>query len=187
MKTEEAFSGDPGSLAIHHLVVAVDASPASRRGLELAADLSRRRGARVTVVHVRHQPAGAGLDFGLAQGEVLAMLDEVEAEVRGLAAAVMGPRGIQWDMLVREGSPGVEVLGAVEDLEADMIVVGSNRHSSLHNLVLGSTTAYLTTHSPVPVLVARQHDDRPPVVHFRPRGARPVEPAIEELTSVQGT
>jgi nucleotide-binding universal stress UspA family protein len=38
---------------------------------------------------------------------------------------------------------------------ADLVVVGSNRHSSLHNLLLGSTAAYLATHSRAPVLVMR--------------------------------
>jgi nucleotide-binding universal stress UspA family protein len=178
MKTEAEFTAEPDSLEIHHLAVAVDSSPASRRGLELAADVSRRRGAHVTVVHVRHLAAGTGLDFGMAQGEMIVALDEVESEVRRMAAEVLDGRGIEWDMQVREGSPGVEVLAAVEDLGADMLVVGSNRHSSLHNLVLGSTTAYLTSHSPVPVLVARQHDNRPSVVQFRARGAGLVEPAI---------
>jgi nucleotide-binding universal stress UspA family protein len=34
-------------------------------------------------------------------------------------------------------------------------VLGSNRHSSLHSLVLGSTAADLATHSRAPVLVMR--------------------------------
>jgi nucleotide-binding universal stress UspA family protein len=38
---------------------------------------------------------------------------------------------------------------------ADLVVVGSNRHSSLHNLLLGSTAAYLTAHSQAAVLVMR--------------------------------
>jgi nucleotide-binding universal stress UspA family protein len=152
MKTEAEFTTEPDSLEIHHLAVAVDSSPASRRGLELAADVSRRRGAHVTVVHVRHLPAGTGLDFGLAQGEMAVTLDEVESEVRRLAAEVLDGRGIEWDMQVREGSPGVEVLG--------------------------STTAYLTSHSPVPVLVARHQDNRPSVVQFRPRSTGLAEPAI---------
>jgi hypothetical protein len=33
--------------------------------------------------------------------------------------------------------------------------VGSNRHSTLHNLLLGSTAAYLTANSQAPVLVMR--------------------------------
>jgi nucleotide-binding universal stress UspA family protein len=44
---------------------------------------------------------------------------------------------------------------AVIDTRADLVVVGSNRHSSLHNLLLGSTAAHLTAHSPVPVLIMR--------------------------------
>jgi hypothetical protein len=57
--------------------------------------------------------------------------------------------------LLLEGSPGEEIVKVVEANGADLLVVGSNRHSSMHNLFLGSTAAYLATHSPAPVLVMR--------------------------------
>jgi hypothetical protein len=57
--------------------------------------------------------------------------------------------------MVRVGSPGEEIAKVAEEVGADLIVVGSNRHSSLHDLLLGSTAAYLATHSRSSVLVMR--------------------------------
>lgn len=54
---------------------------------------------------------------------------------------------------MRTGSPDEEIVKEVESNGADLLV-GSNRHSSMHNLIL-STDAYLATHSPAPVLVMR--------------------------------
>jgi len=56
-----------------------------------------------------------------------------------------------------------QLVGFVARAGADMVVVGSNRHSSLHNLLLGSTSAYLTSHSPTAVLVARAREGAPVV------------------------
>ena len=57
--------------------------------------------------------------------------------------------------MVRSGSPGHEIIEAAGELGVDLIIVGSKPHSTLHNLVLGSTSQYLVAHSPVNVLVAR--------------------------------
>jgi nucleotide-binding universal stress UspA family protein len=82
-------------------------------------------------------------------------LNAQESEVRQDVLRLMGGTGVEWEFAVRDGSPGEEIAKAVEESGADLVVVGSNRHSSLHNLLLGSTAAYLATHSRAPVLVMR--------------------------------
>jgi nucleotide-binding universal stress UspA family protein len=149
-----------GSSWIKRIVVAADGSPASRRGLEEAADIAPRIGAEVAVVHVRHLPAAALMTPNAPLQEVLAGLDEVESTVRQEAISLFGGTGVWWDFVVREGSPGEEIVKFIKETDADLVVVGSNRHSSLHNLVLGSTSAHLTAHSPAPVLVMRSRAPR---------------------------
>ena len=154
MYSQDAFHGHAAPSWVRHVVVAVDGSPASRDGLALAAEVAERTGGHVTVVHVRHVPAGASLSSLVAE-QVVRTHDELEAEVRGATLEALAGHGISWDLVVRAGSPGEEVLKVVKELAADLVVVGSNRHSYLHNVLLGSTSAYLASHSPVPVLVAR--------------------------------
>jgi nucleotide-binding universal stress UspA family protein len=140
---------------VRDLAVAVDGSPPSREGLRLAADIARRTGARVTVVHIRHAPAleeiGAEAG-GISLEETLA---GVEQAARQDAMNVFGEASAGWRFVVRSGSPGREIIEAARELEVDLIIVGSKPHSTLHNLVLGSTAQYLVAHSPVRVLVAR--------------------------------
>jgi nucleotide-binding universal stress UspA family protein len=140
---------------IRRIVVAADGSPASIRGLEQATELARRIAAKVVVVHVRHVPPMAMIGWSMSAPSMLESLDELESEVRREAVRILGSSGVAWDFVVREGSAGEEIVKAVSEVSADIVVVGSNRHSSLHNLVLGSTAAYLASHSPVPVLVMR--------------------------------
>ena len=161
MSSNETAIVEPAASWIGHLVVAADASAASRKGLKIAVDAARRTGARISVVHVRHVPAGTYLTPGMARGPIEETLDEVEAEVRATTAQAMSGSGVDWEFVVLQGSPGEELVKFLAQGGADMVVVGSNRHNSLHNLILGSTSAYLTSHSPAAVLVARSHEEAP--------------------------
>jgi nucleotide-binding universal stress UspA family protein len=153
-QSETAYSSS-GNSWIRRVVVAADGSPASNVGLEQVADLAHRLGAKVVVVFVRHIPATALLGNGMAQPSILESLDEQESDVRKAVIRLVGSTGVAWEFVVQTGSPGEEIVKVVEARGADLLVVGSNRHSSIHNLLLGSTAAYLATHSPAPVLVMR--------------------------------
>jgi nucleotide-binding universal stress UspA family protein len=147
--------GAGGSSWIRKVVVAADGSPASLQGLERAADLAVRLGAKVVVVFVRHFPATALMANPVTEPNLMAALDEQESEVRQAVLRLVGSTGVAWEFVVRLGSPGEEIVKVAEEKSVDLIVIGSDRHSSLHNLLLGSTAAYVTTHSPSPVLVVR--------------------------------
>jgi nucleotide-binding universal stress UspA family protein len=155
METGESTYGYRGSRWIKRIVVAADGSPASSQGLEQVADLAPRVGAKVVVVYVRHLPATAMMAPGMADSTMVQTLDDQEAGVRQEALRALGGRGIEWEVVVRAGSPGEEIVQVADESAADLVVVGSNRHSSLHNLFLGSTAAYLAAHSQAPVLVMR--------------------------------
>jgi len=149
---------DSGSSWIKKIVVAADGSPAGNRGLERVADLAPRIGASVAVVFVRHLAAGALMAPGMTAAPTTQALDELEAEVRKDAMRLLAGTGAAWEFVVRAGSPGEEIVKLTDEIGGDLVVVGSNRHSSLHNLLLGSTAAYLATHSKAPVLVMRANE-----------------------------
>jgi nucleotide-binding universal stress UspA family protein len=92
---------------------------------------------------------------GTADSTMLQTLDDQEAAVRQEAVRALGATGVEWEIVIRAGSPGEEIVQVADEADADLVVVGSNRHSSLHNLFLGSTAAYLAAHSQAPVLVTR--------------------------------
>jgi nucleotide-binding universal stress UspA family protein len=151
----KSTNGDRGSSWIRRIVVAADGSPASVQGLEQVADLASRLEAKVIVVYVRHLPATALMAPAASDPQLLLALDDQESAVRQQVFRLMGGTGAAWEFVVRVGSPGEEIVSVADERGADLVVVGSNRHSSLHNVLLGSTAAYLATHSKAPVLVMR--------------------------------
>jgi nucleotide-binding universal stress UspA family protein len=144
-----------GSTWIKQILVAADGSPASVEGLKQVANLAAGIGAKVIVVYVRHFPGSALMASGGGDPLLVEALDEQESEVRQEVLRFVGGTGVTYELMVRVGSPGEEIVKVADETGADLVVVGSNRHSSLHNLLLGSTAAYLATHSRVPVLVMR--------------------------------
>jgi nucleotide-binding universal stress UspA family protein len=150
-----AVESERGPQLVRDLVVAADGSEASTEGLRLAADIARRTGAHVSVVHVRHAPGLASLSPAPAGATVQETMDAVQEEVYEGARAILDEVGPSWRFMVREGAPGPEIVAAAKELGADLILIGSRAHSAIHNLVVGSTTEYLVAHSPLRVLVAR--------------------------------
>jgi nucleotide-binding universal stress UspA family protein len=155
--------GEGASTWIKRVVVAADGSPASIQGLRQVANLALGIGAKVVVVYVRHFPGTVLMAAGTADPLLVEALEEQESEVRQEVLRIVGGTGLAWELMIRVGSPGEEIVKVADETGADLIVVGSNRHSSLHNLLLGSTAAYLATHSRVPVLVTRSKSPVPGV------------------------
>jgi nucleotide-binding universal stress UspA family protein len=54
---------------------------------------------------------------------------------------------------VEEGTPWRTILKVADEIEADVIVMGTRKHSSIGQLLLGSTAAKTLSHSRRPVLV----------------------------------
>jgi nucleotide-binding universal stress UspA family protein len=160
MEDRKPVQSESGSSWVDRVVVAADASPASGEGLKQAAQLASRVGSKVTVVFVRHLPATALMAPGFGDPALLQVLDEQEAEVRREASRILGDSGVVSDFVVRDGSPGEEILKVADETGADLVVVGSNRHSSLHNRLLGSTAAHIAAHSQAPVLIMRSRPVR---------------------------
>ena len=161
MDVRVELEGSLGERRLRHLVVAEDSSSASQAGLLTAVRLAQWTGARVTVVHVRHMSPWTWSGFTsdwIAMG--LRTLDSLAEDARSRATRAFAGTGVRWDLQVRAGQPGQEILRVVEELGADLIVIGSNRHSTFHNYLVGSTTAYVTAHARVPVVVVR-----PPAPH----------------------
>jgi nucleotide-binding universal stress UspA family protein len=135
------------------IVVGIDGSDASQRGLRWALDEGRARGAAVDAVYAWRSPiVGVGpgavpLDSGPIEAEARSLLDAaIEAEdTSGLARPV--------ERVVLSGSPSEVVLQAAND--ADLVVLGSRGVGGFTALLLGSVSHQVARHAPCPVVVVK--------------------------------
>jgi nucleotide-binding universal stress UspA family protein len=137
-------------------VVGYDGSPPASRALEAAVNLLQGRTGRIEVVYVAHMPSMAALSPG-AVAELETGFDDVEQELRTMAAGQLRGREQSWDFERRQGPVAEELIAAAKDLGAAhphanvVIVVGSS--SLVTHRVVGSAAVSLARHSPVPLIV----------------------------------
>jgi nucleotide-binding universal stress UspA family protein len=140
------------------LVVGVDATPDSITALRRAGEIAQIADLVLVVVYVRNSSPWAALS-PLSAGSVVQNLDEIEDEVRQVAAEVLEDLPVSSDLLVRTGDPVRELIAAADDRKALCIVVGGRPHNAAVSAVLGSVATGLVHHFRGSVLVVRSDQD----------------------------
>jgi len=126
-----------------HILAATDFSHLGDRALEKAAKLAVELGAKLTFVHVMVSEDSASPMY--AQHEVRAHVEKLEAE-RATAREALSRRAkdhvehIQVSFEVRVGDPGNELLAAMQQHGADLLVIASNGQKGFTRWLLGTTT-----------------------------------------------
>ena len=145
--------------AYRRILVAVDGSATSMKGLREAIRLAKDDGAQLFIVHVVNELyAFANLEGLTAGVDIVPALREGGRRVLAKAKAVADKERIRAKTLMRE-TPG----GAAADLivrearkqRADLIVLGTHGRRGLRRAVLGSDAEQVVRRSPVPVLLVR--------------------------------
>jgi nucleotide-binding universal stress UspA family protein len=140
---------------ISHILCPVDFSDGSRHALAQAAAVARAYTAGVTVLHVFVNRPTMDLPPVMLDDAGRQRLIE---DVRQLSDAVAP--GLRPDIHVREGvSAYEEILAAVEDLDADLLVMGTHGRSGFRRLFLGSVTEKVVRTAPCPTLVVPPRTD----------------------------
>jgi nucleotide-binding universal stress UspA family protein len=139
------------------ILVPVDGSPTSIRGVDEAIRLAKLTGGRIHLVHVLDQLSFvAGLDmysidiFGILQQEGSEILNRMQERVEA--------SGVPVTTFISEPLPGrvCDVVGKqAKAVHADLIIVGTHGRRGVGRLVLGSDAEQILRSSSVPVLMVR--------------------------------
>src|SRR5215210_2399489 len=130
------------------ILLATDGSEDARLAARAAVDLSNKTGAQLHLVHawqyVPHPVIEPG-DLEEDAGRLLQQESEFVADAGGAvreAHLVMGP-------------PVDTILDLAEEVDADLLVVGSRERGTLEHLIVGSVSEGVVHHATRPVLVLR--------------------------------
>ncbi len=140
------------------LLLATDGSEDATLAARAANDLSGRTGAELHVVHVWQDLRPPNLPAA-AVGEYLRAYEEWEQEARELleeqAEHLRSTGGTVADVYLRNGQPAEEIAALAEELDAELVVVGSRGLGTVKRLVVGSVSEGVVSLAPCPVLVMR--------------------------------
>lgn len=142
------------------ILVPVDGSATSTRGLEEALRVARALGSTVRLLHVvNDQAAFVGVEAAVHAPELLKCFRARGEEILAAARALAHERGVEPETLcldVMGGSAGESIVEHARTWGAELIVLGTHGRRGLYRLVMGSDAEYVVRSSPAPVLLVRE-------------------------------
>jgi nucleotide-binding universal stress UspA family protein len=139
------------------ILVPVDDSNTSNRGLKEAVQLAKQHAAKLRIVHVVDQSALA-LTPELGAVDFTASLTEGARKTLKKATALAGRHGIKAETAMPENLSGRVadvILNEARRWRADVIVMGTHGRRGISHMLLGSDAEGVVRSSPVPVLLVR--------------------------------
>lgn len=138
---------------ISKILVPLDGSKNSQRGLETAISLARQCGAIITGVFSIHAPPHSEFrGIGSVEKSLNREVKKIMEESKTLAAK----NGIVFKEKLMRGDIGYNIVKLAQGKEKfDMIVIGSRGRSSTKELFFGSVSNYVIHTAKIPVLVVK--------------------------------
>ena len=148
-------------MAYKRILVPIDGSPTSSRGLREAIGFAKAQKARLQLVHVVdvHNAMLAGLASGDTVRDLAAALNERGRRLLEKAAARVRQSGLRCETVLLESltGPAAEpIVRQARKWHADLIVIGTHGRRGLKRLVMGSDAEQMVRNAPVPVMLVRR-------------------------------
>jgi nucleotide-binding universal stress UspA family protein len=136
----------------------IDFSDASRAAMEVAADLARRFGSELVLLHAYPVPG-----YTFPDGSVLAspkmmqeLADQAERhleEWRASAERLVGAPRVTAEKAI--GEPAAEIVSFAESRKIDLVAMGTHGRTGLQHALLGSIAERVVRRARCPVLTVR--------------------------------
>ncbi len=138
------------------VVIATDGSESARRGIRTALDVATRFDATVHAVYVvdTNEIAASPEQVRDQLEDAIESAGEDALETVIEEASDLGASDVV--TAVEEGNPATEIIEYAEDVDADVIAMGTRGRHGEHAYVLGSVAEAVVRRSPIPVLTVRQ-------------------------------
>ena len=136
---------------IKNILVAIDGSKNSYRGLDKAISIAK-GGGTITAIYVFHLPWQAGIKF------TKNMKKESSTKATraiGIAKGLVEKNGIPFKWKTTAGNTGDAIVNTAKRIRADMIVIGVRGIGAAKEKFLGSTSNHVMHKAKMPVLVVK--------------------------------
>jgi nucleotide-binding universal stress UspA family protein len=127
------------------ILVPLKSDPGDDVLVEHAASLAALTGGVVILAHVVHSHSREEAAF--LEGEAREELNRLGEE--------LSTKGVRTEILVAHGEPGEGILGAIKQIDADLVVMATHGHGNVRHLLVGSVTEEIIRNSDAPVLLIR--------------------------------
>ena len=140
------------------IIIGYDGSGQSREALDFALKIATQFKSEVLLVSVIERiiiPSQEGFVLPTVN-----IMQQIQQEMKGLVAEALlkikdDYPSLKVREILKEGRPSDVLVEIAKTENADLIVLGHCGHGGLRERILGSTTHYVSNHSPCPILIVR--------------------------------
>jgi nucleotide-binding universal stress UspA family protein len=141
---------------LRRILVPTDFTETSEHALDWAITLAGRLGASITVMHSYEIPIAGFPDASIvATPDLAARISEASQEALDKAIDAHRDRGIALDALLREGVAWEEINAVAEEIDADLVVIGTHGRRGLARALLGSVAEHVVRTGRRPIVTIR--------------------------------
>jgi len=134
------------------ILVCLDGSRNSLRGLDYAIHLARHMDRKLTGIHVLPiTPQKKYRKLKYPEKPELIAADKIMEFAKKRSAK----KGILFDKKISFGRPGTEIVKFAKSLNYDVIVIGARGLGAINEIFLGSVSNYVIHKSAIPVLIVK--------------------------------
>lgn len=138
-----------------HILVPTDFSPSSAAAVALAIELATQLDAELTLVHAWDLPVYPYMELMLNAAEVTDSVEKAAAECLEKRLTEVRARLPRAKSLLKMGQPWQQIVAALDESKADLLVMGTHGRRGFAHAIMGSVAEKLVRLSPVPVLTVR--------------------------------
>jgi len=146
------------------ILVAIDYNPTAEKIVEKGYELAKSMNAEIVLLHVvADYTYYSSLDYspimgfdtfsnlGVLQTNTVVELQNAAEEYLQKCKSHLGDSTVQ--TLVKDGDSGDAIIEAAENLQADVIVMGSHSRKGLDKILMGSVAEKVLRHSKIPLFI----------------------------------
>lgn len=136
---------------IKKILVLLDGSKNSKRGLETAIDFARHYDTKLTGMHVICKIPKEFQKLEYPEKPLLKQAEKIMEHARKVSAQ----NGILFEEKIAFGNVGEEIVEFATDLNYDIIIIGARGFGAVKEVLLGSVSNYVVHKSKIPVLIVK--------------------------------
>jgi nucleotide-binding universal stress UspA family protein len=144
-------------------IVCVDGSEYSKYALEYVLDLLNKEKWELVILHVIPTLEEFGIESVAPPSLVVELLNQLKENAKKIteeAKLKAEQAGFKTEIVIKEGHVGKTIVQTAEELDADLIALGTRGLSGIKALILGSVARYVSNHAHCPVLVVRKKEKK---------------------------
>lgn len=156
---EEIQTREPQHIHCDHILVPTDGSGQAFKAVNEAIQMAAMTGAELTLL------MAIDLNKHVAAFEQVSLSGYVPAELKSTAYQFLAdlmhiiPPEIKARTRVEIGNPGEVICDVAEELQSDLIVMGSRGFGTFRSMLVGSVSHYVLQCAPCPVLIVKGMPD----------------------------